>query len=135
MPAKVAPPTRFDFTAFQLGDNQKKDLGREYHTSLALMLSGNGTEKSWHVLVQCLNISLLLATPREAACVLEALHALVRTEQRFNNHGVMRLPQGTEPLLRRAIAIHAQHMENKTAGQIRVAMEQIRRKLAALREE
>jgi hypothetical protein len=83
---KVRDPMAYIHTHITLAQDQQRDIGIAYRTSLQAMLRGQGTEQTWSTVACMLNLALILTEqgvlPQALDTIKQAQDAIVRSRAR-----------------------------------------------------
>lgn len=83
---KVRDPMAYIHTHITLAQDQQRDIGIAYRSSLHAMLRGKGTEQTWSTVACMLNLALMLAEqgvlPKALDVIKQAQEALIRSRAR-----------------------------------------------------
>jgi hypothetical protein len=83
---KMRDPMAYIHTHITLAQDQQRDIGIAYRTSLQAMLRGQGTEQTWSTVACMLNIAMILAEedvlPTCLDTIKQAQQAIVRSRTR-----------------------------------------------------
>ena len=130
---KVRDPMAYIHAHTTLAQDQQRDIGIAYHSSLHAMLRGHGTEQTWSTVSCALNIALMLAEqgilPEALDTIKQAQNALVRSRARASKFGTWAFDgEGIRDVLA-AANYYDEQLEISKRSQVIQAIKEVHRRI------
>jgi hypothetical protein len=132
-PRKVRDPMAYIHTHITLAQDQQRDIGIAYRSSLQAMLRGHGTEQTWSTVACMLNLALMLSEqgvlPKALDTIKQAQQAIVRSRARAMKFGAWAFDgEGIRDVLA-AANYHDEQLEVAKRSQVVHAIKEVHRRV------
>ena len=130
---KVRDPAGWIKSMRSIPSQDQNDLGVAYHSALAAMRSGNGTEVEWSTVTCALNIAIVLAESgigsNYESAIKEGLGAMQSCKERALKSGRWLFYGTGMTAVTTAVSMHDEQIANATKGEIQRALAEVYRRL------